>query len=100
MSNHFLSITYGAVNCRFGTDNKPSLGIRWFIVTFTIINLLTRGGFAAAEDFVDSGMEDSQLYVDFVLKRLFNLKAVGVEPIVVFDGRRNNLKVLHMSYNA
>lgn len=49
--------------------------------------------FATAEDWVDSNCTDSQLYVDFMLTRVRNVQACGVTPIMVFDGKRNNLKV-------
>ena len=54
---------------------------------------LHKAVFATAEDWVDSNCTDSQLYVDFVLTRVRNVQACGVTPIMVFDGKRNNLKV-------
>ena len=40
------------------------------------------------------GFNDSQFYVDFILSRARSLREAGVEPVLVFDGKRNNLKVL------
>jgi 5'-3' exonuclease len=45
------------------------------------------------QDYVDSGFEDAQFYVDYILFRARSLRDMGVEPILVFDGKRNNLKV-------
>lgn len=79
---------------------------------------LHKGLFAAAEDIVDTGI-DSELYFDFLLARARNFilngiqtmnyctshtphveltetlprYSIGVEPVFVFDGKRNNLKV-------
>ena len=53
---------------------------------------LHKGLYSAAEDFVDSGFRDAQLYVDFIVSRARNFRNCGVEPVLVFDGKRNNLK--------
>jgi len=42
---------------------------------------------------VDSNCTDSQLYVDFVLTRVKNVQQCRVTTVMVFDGKRNNLKV-------
>ena len=56
-------------------------------------NWLHKGVFASAEEYVDSGFVDTQLYVDFIIGRVRNLVLCGgVIPVVVFDGRRNGLK--------
>ena len=34
-----------------------------------------------------SGFNDSQFYVDFVLSRARSLREAGVEPVLVFDGK-------------
>jgi len=41
---------------------------------------------------VDTGV-DYNLFVDFLLARARNFTLSGVDPVFVFDGRRNNLKV-------
>ena len=48
--------------------------------------------FACAEDSIDNDV-DSQLYVDFILGRAVTMQQVGVEPVMVFDGKRHRLKV-------
>eukprot|EP01032_Pedospumella_encystans_P001350 gene1350-1562_t len=53
---------------------------------------LHKAVFATAEDWVDSNCTDSQLYVDFVLTRVKNVQQCRVTPVMVFDGKRNNLK--------
>eukprot|EP01035_Chromulina_nebulosa_P025593 gene25593-33415_t len=53
---------------------------------------LHRGLYAAVEDIIDSNMKDSQLYVDFIIMRVTELKAYGVDPVLVFDGKRNYMK--------
>lgn len=53
---------------------------------------LHKGLYAATEDFVDSGFVDNQLYVDYILMRIHELKSYGIEPVMVFDGRRSYLK--------
>lgn len=53
---------------------------------------LHKGLFSAAEDFIDSNMEDNQFYVDYILGRTEHLKKLGIEPVFVFDGKRSNLK--------
>jgi hypothetical protein len=49
--------------------------------------------YVVAEDIVDSGFQDAQLYVDYILIRLNELRNCGVEPVMVFDGKRSHLKV-------
>jgi len=51
-----------------------------------------KGLYGAAEDFVDSKFVDSQLYVDFILSRIRHFLTLGVEPVLVFDGKRNTMK--------
>lgn len=53
---------------------------------------LHKGIFTAAEDFVDSNFEDYQLYVDWIINRLRNMRDFGIEPVLVFDGKRSVLK--------
>ena len=53
---------------------------------------LHKGLYGAAEDYVDSNFFDNQLYVDFILSRVRHFLMMGVEPVVVFDGRRSILK--------
>ncbi len=48
--------------------------------------------FASAEDLIDNNFWDSQLYVDFVLIRLNDLRVHGIQPVMVFDGQRASLK--------
>ena len=40
-----------------------------------------------------TGFNDYQFYVDYIMTRTRSLREAGVEPILVFDGKRNNLKV-------
>ena len=61
-------------------------------VAIDVSGWLHKGLYGAAEDFVDSGFVDSQLYVDYVLNRVAILQGMGIEPVLVFDGRRNCLK--------
>ena len=53
---------------------------------------LHKGLYGAAEDYVDSNFDDAQLYVDFILSRVRTMLLNNVEPVVVFDGKRSNLK--------
>lgn len=54
---------------------------------------LHKGLFAVAEDFIDSEFEDhNQLYVDYIVFRVRSLRDLGVEPVLVFDGKRHLLK--------
>ena len=48
--------------------------------------------YAAAEDFIDTQFNDSQLYVDYILHRCKSMRDMGVEPVMVFDGKRHLLK--------
>lgn len=49
--------------------------------------------YVVCEDIVDSGFQDAQLYVDYILIRLNELKSCGIDPVLVFDGKRSHLKV-------
>ena len=51
-----------------------------------------KGLYGVAEDFVDSKFVDSQLYVDFILSRIRHFHTLDVEPVLVFDGKRNIMK--------
>lgn len=53
--------------------------------------------YAVVEDYIDSGLQDSQLYVDFILMRINELKSFGINPVMVFDGKRSYLKVSKLS---
>lgn len=53
---------------------------------------LHKGLYAAAEDFVDTGI-DSDLYVDFMLARARNFILNGVEPVFVFDGANHYISI-------
>jgi 5'-3' exonuclease len=45
------------------------------------------------EDQVDSNFaHDEQLYVDFFVTRVTNLRRSGTEPVFVFDGKRHAMK--------
>ena len=45
------------------------------------------------EDLVDSNFaHDEQLYVDFFITRVTNLRRSGTEPVFVFDGKRHAMK--------
>jgi hypothetical protein len=45
---------------------------------------------------MDLNFEDHMLYVDFLVTRTRNFRLCGVEPVLVFDGKRNHLKVLQL----
>lgn len=49
--------------------------------------------FATAEESMDLGFEEHLLYVDFLITRTRNFRLCGVEPVMVFDGKRSCLKV-------
>jgi hypothetical protein len=51
-----------------------------------------------AEHLVDSKLMDYMLYVDFILSRTRNFRLAGVEPVMVFDGRREFTKVIICKY--
>jgi len=53
---------------------------------------LHKAVFAVAEDMVDTQFNDSQLYVDYILYRAKAMRDMGVEPVLVFDGKRHLLK--------
>jgi 5'-3' exonuclease len=59
---------------------------------------LHRALFAVAEDWVDSNCKDNQLYVDHVVSHAKFLLSRNVTPVLVFDGRRNILKVFFISF--
>lgn len=42
---------------------------------------------------MDLNFEEHLLYVDFLITRTRNFRLCGVEPVLVFDGKRNSLKV-------
>ncbi len=42
---------------------------------------------------MDLNFQDNLLYVDFLITRTRNFRLCGVEPVLVFDGKRNALKV-------
>ena len=45
------------------------------------------------EDLLDQEMKDLLFYVDSILMRVRNFRIVGVEPVMVFNGKRNIIKV-------
>lgn len=49
---------------------------------------------ATMEELVDHNFEDFMFYVDAILAKVRNFRMAGVEPVMVFEGRRNLLKVL------
>ena len=61
-------------------------------IAIDVSGWLHRGVYGAAEDWVDSGFQDSRLYVDYILNRVKHLQSLGIIPVLVFDGRRNCLK--------
>ena len=68
-------------------------------VAIDVAGWLVKGLYGACEDYVDtyihsnfSNFIDNQLYVDFIISRVRHMITLGVTPIVVFDGKRNNLK--------
>lgn len=79
------------LNCRIELSSVISL--RGQRVAIDCSGWLHKGVYGSAEDYMDAGFIDQQLYVDFIIGRLRNLiTAGGVTPVVVFDGRRNNMK--------
>ena len=63
-------------------------------VAIDVSGWLHRGLYSVVEDYIDNcdGVKDNQFYVDYILNRIKGLRDVGVEPILVFDGKRNSLK--------
>ena len=67
---------------------------------------LHKAVFATAEDFIMHAFNgritsernfdnaNSQLFVDVIISKVNMLRCHGIEPVLVFDGRRNTLKVL------
>jgi len=63
--------------------------------------------FASAEDFIVHAIQqpitqpfdgsNSELFVDVMVNKVCKLRAQGIEPVFVFDGRRNILKVIFKS---
>lgn len=47
---------------------------------------------------MDLDFKDHMFYADFLLYRTRNFRIAGVEPVMVFGGRRNNLKVAAHCY--
>jgi 5'-3' exonuclease len=50
--------------------------------------------FATAAEYLDLNFEEHMLYVDFIVTRTRNFRLCGVEPVLVFDGKRHHMKVL------
>ena len=47
----------------------------------------------SVDDYVDSNFgKDEQLYVDFFVTRITNMRLCGTEPVFVFDGKRHAMK--------
>jgi hypothetical protein len=49
--------------------------------------------FATAAECLDLNFEEHLLYVDFIVTRTRNFRLCGVEPVLVFDGKRHHMKV-------
>jgi hypothetical protein len=47
-----------------------------------------------SDQLVDLQFKDYMLYVDFILARTRNFRLSGVEPVMVFEGRKQYMKVL------
>jgi 5'-3' exonuclease len=73
-------------------ETKDISTFKGWKVAVDVSGWLHKGLYGAAEDLVDSNFVDSQLYVDYVLNRVAILQGMGIEPVLVFDGRRNCLK--------
>jgi hypothetical protein len=54
---------------------------------------LHKAVYTTAEDWIESNCGDSQLYVDVIITRLKQLQGLNITPVMVFDGKRNTLKV-------
>lgn len=64
---------------------------------------LHKAVFASAEDFIMHAIlqptsqifdgSNSELFVDIMINKVCKLRGQGIEPIFIFDGRRNALKV-------
>lgn len=45
------------------------------------------------EHFIDNNLNDYLFYVDIILLKIKNFRIVGVEPVMIFNGKRNIIKV-------
>jgi hypothetical protein len=48
---------------------------------------------ATVEELINHNFEDFMFYVDALLSKVRNFRMAGVEPVMVFEGKRNLLKV-------
>ena len=58
---------------------------------------LHKAVYATTEDWINSNCTDTQLYVDFMVTRIKNLQQCGIKVVLVFDGKRNHLKVIYIN---
>ena len=70
------------------THINESLCYYWLWIAW-----LHKAIFATAEESLDLDFEEHLLYVDFLITRTRNFRLCGVEPVLVFDGKRSILKV-------
>jgi hypothetical protein len=49
---------------------------------------------STVEELIDHNFEDFMFYVDAILSKVRNFRIAGVEPVMVFEGKRNLLKVI------
>lgn len=49
--------------------------------------------YTVTEDLIDSNFVDNKLYVDQIIAKIRNIESCGLKVVMVFDGKRNNLKV-------
>lgn len=53
--------------------------------------------YTVTEDLIDSNFVDNKLYVDHIVAKVRNIESCGLKVVMVFDGKRNNLKVFDYS---
>lgn len=56
-------------------------------------NWLVKALLASMEGLIDNHFKDYMFYVDQILSKVRNFRIAGVEPVMVFEGRQNLLKV-------
>jgi hypothetical protein len=64
--------------------------------TIILTAWLHKAIFATAEESMDLDFGEHLLYVDFLITRTRNFRLCGVEPVLVFDGKRSILKVRNL----
>jgi hypothetical protein len=55
---------------------------------------------SSIEALIDNNFSDYMFYVDQILSKVRNFRIAGVEPVMVFEGRRTLLKVLFQFHST